>query len=294
MSPMNWRGSDAEDEFLSHLSPNTPIFHYNPQCRLASFLPPTSPHDSFVVIKEFPQELLDQLDERLPGRLDYSPSLKVLILKMPSHPNEEAAGKFEAMLATLADHMGVRRRISHLGSSRVDGEDRAKQADRSWMPVRTQGQFPSVVLEVGYTETAVKLETDIAWWVRQPGGRIKMGITIDIKRGSHNIEIKSWILARPFTKHDYIAASGRQVVNRETSLQPPLRIAQKIVIKKGGNGKEPTIEGGSLIIPFESLLLCEPGEGEDNCVFTEDILIHDIADFIWVAIEKEEARRRAK
>ncbi|QKX63458.1 uncharacterized protein TRUGW13939_10628 [Talaromyces rugulosus] len=294
MSPMNERGSDAEDEFLSHLPPDTPVFYYKSQFRLESLQPPESPYDSFVVIKAFPPELLDHLDEKLPGRLDYSLSLKVLILKMPSRPHEAAAEEFGAMLTTLANHMKVRRQISYLGSSRVDGEDRKKQADRSWAPVRTQGKFPSVVLEVGYTETAAKLERDIAWWVRQSEGRVKMGITIDIKRGSHNIEIKSWIPARPFTKHVRLTASNRQVVNRDTSLQPPLRIAQKIVIKKGGNGKEPTIEGGSLIIPFKSLLLCEPGEGEDNFVFTEDMLIHDIADFIWVAIEKEEAEKRAK
>ncbi|GAD99714.1 hypothetical protein PVAR5_8439 [Paecilomyces variotii No. 5] len=281
--------SDAEDGFLSHLPPDTAIFDYNPQCSPDSLLPPISPYDRFVVIKAFPSRVIDELDEQLPGRLDYCSQLQILILKIPSQPHEEAAGKFEAVLSTMASQIGVLRRIYHLGATRVDTEDRKKQADRAWMPVRQGGRFPTVALEVGYSETAAKLEKDISWWLNRSGGRARMGITIDIERASKNIEIKSWV-TEPVPQHIYITMHQRQVVDRRCNAQSAPRIAQRVLIQKGGNGLGPTITGDDLIIPFESLLLDKPGPGESDFVFTRDILLHDVAELIWAAIENEEAK----
>jgi len=106
--------------------------------------------------------------------LDYSLPLQTLILKLPSWPHEEAAGRFEAIITCLAAQLKVTRRISYLGATRIDG--------------------PTVALEVGYSEqSTAKLGKDITWWLRESKGWTIMGITIDIKRGSGNIEIKSWV-----------------------------------------------------------------------------------------------------
>ena len=265
--------SDTEDGFLSHLPPDTPVFHYNPQCDLQSLMPPVSPHDCFVVIKAFPSKALDELDEQLPGRLDYSLSLQTLILKMPSHPHEEAASRFEFLLMGLARQMKVTRQIFCLGATRIDGEDRKKQADRAWSPIRQGHQFPTLALEVGYSQTAEKFQRDIAWWLRASKGQMRMGITIDIKRGSGNIEIKSWVPTMSFPQ------------NASTAPQ----VTQRILMKKGGNGQKPTIQGGDLIIPFQSLLLIEPREGEGDFVIAQDMLLYEFAELIWAAIEEGNA-----
>lgn len=96
----------------------------------------------------------------------------------------------------------------------------------------------------------------------------------------HNIEIKSWIPARPFTKHGSITSGGREVVYRDVSLQPPVQTAQKIVIRKRENGKEPTVKEKSLIILFKSLLLYKLEQGKGDFIFTKNILIYDTIDFI--------------
>lgn len=292
--PVTVNERDTEDGFLSCLPPDTPIFHYDPQCSLESLLPPALPYDKFVVIEGCPSVVLDDLDEQLPDRLDYSPSLETLILKMPSRPQEEAAGKFEAMLTALATQLKVNRRISCVGATKIKGDDPKKQADRAWMPVRQEGQFPTVVLEVGYSGSSAKLERDITWWLHESRGQMKMGITIDIKKGSGNIEIKSWVPAMPFPQHVYITTHQRQVVDRRCNQQVPPLVSQKILVKKGRNGQEPTITGGDLTIPFQFLLLTEPGEGEGDFVFTEDMLLHDIADLVWASIEKAEAEENPK
>jgi glutamate formiminotransferase len=53
-------------------------------------------------------------------------------------------------------------------------------------------EFPTVALNVNFSETNAKLEKDIAWWINESKGEVRIGVTIDIKRRSRCIEIKSW------------------------------------------------------------------------------------------------------
>jgi hypothetical protein len=98
-----------------------------------------------------------------------------------------------------------------------------------------------------------------------------MGITVDIKRSSGNIEIKSCTPA----------------------FEPPrgqiyVQLAQRILIKKGRDSSSPIIDGGPFTVPFHALLLDEPGEGEGDFVLTDDMLLHDLADCVWDAIDNAE------
>ncbi|OOQ83541.1 hypothetical protein PEBR_35430 [Penicillium brasilianum] len=284
--------SDEEgvEPFLAHLPSDTPIYCYNRQCVLESLFPPWSVEDRFVVLKHFPADILAKKEEQLPGRCDYSPSLQILIITMPSQPHEEAASSFEVMFMTLAREMKVYRRIAAWGSTRVDTPDRNKQADRSWGPARLRSRFPTVALEVGFSETTAKLEKDIAWWINGSNGQVRLGITIDIRRQSHDIEIKSWIPSFDRSRqHAYITAGGRKVVDRQINDPPPPRMNQKIHLRRGKDGSSPSIEGGALTIPFRALLLDDPGEGEGDFVFTADMLLHDFAERIWFAIDNAES-----
>ena len=70
------------------------------------------------------------------------------------------------MLEILAARMKVFR-IDCLANTLIRGDDRAKQADRAWLPnPRSQeGLFPT-----GYSQTAAKLERDIKWWLNEANG----------------------------------------------------------------------------------------------------------------------------
>jgi hypothetical protein len=65
-------------------------------------------------------------------------------------------------------------------------------------------------------------------------------------------------------------------------------MAQRILIKKGSEGSSSTIEGGPLTVPFHTLLVNEPGEGEGDFVLTAEMLLHDLAECVWDAIENTE------
>lgn len=286
---------EGANPFLEHLPPDTPVYRYDRQCSIESLLPPYSVEDHFIVLKDFPPEIFAKHEEELPQRCDYSRPLQILIIKMPSQPHEEAAFSFEAMITILATEMQVIRRIAGCGATRIDTPGRSKQADRSWKPARQGREFPTVALEVGFSETAAKLEKDITWWINESKGDVRMGITIDIKRRSGCIEIKSWTPAfDPKLHRDSVTVSGRRVVKRNANNLPPPQIAQRVLFKRGRDGSAPTIKGEGLTIPFHTLLSDEPGVGERDFVLTAEMLLHDLAERVWDAIDDAETIQAKK
>ncbi|KAJ5086745.1 hypothetical protein NUU61_008052 [Penicillium alfredii] len=281
---------EGANPFLEHLPPDTPVYRYDRQCVIESLLPPYSVKDRFVVIKDFPPKKIDK-DEDLPRYCDYSRPHQILIIKMPGQPHEEAAASFEKMITIIANDMQVIRRIAFCGATRVSTPDRDKQADRSWKPRRQARKFPTVALEVGFAETTAKLEQDIAWWINESRGEVGMGITVDIKR-SGCIDIKSWIPAFDPSLRDHVTASGRHVNN--TNNLPPPQVAQRVLFKRGRDESGSAIEGGGLTIPFHTLFLDEPGEGERDFVLTVDMLLLHLAGCVWDAIDDEEIKARER
>lgn len=280
---------EGANPFLEHLPSNTPVYRYDRQCDIESLLPPYSVEDRFIVLKHFPPETFAECEEELPQRCDYSPPLQILIITMPSLPHEEAAASFGAIITTLADEMKVYRRLANCGATRIDTPGRRKQADLSWKPARQGRKFPTVALEVGFSETTAKLEKDIAWWINESKGEVRMGVTVDIKRRSGCIEIKSWIPAfEPSLHRDYVTASGRHVVKNHTNNLPLPQIAQRVLFKRGRDNSGPTIEGEGLTIPFYTLLSDEPGEGERDFVLTAEMLLRKLAERVWDAIDDAE------
>ena len=281
---------EGANPFLEHLPNDTPVYRYDQQCSIESLLPPYSVEDRFIVLKDFPPEIFAKHEEELPQRCDYSRPLQILIIEMPSQPHEEAACSFEIMIAEHAKKMQVFRRIAGCGATRIDTPDRSKQADRSWKPTRQGRKFPTVALEVGFSETTAKLEKDIAWWINESKGEVRMGVTVDIKGRSGCIEITSWTPAfEPSLHRDYVTVRGRHdVVERHANNLPPPQIAQRVLLKRGRDGSGPTIEGEGLTIPFHTLLLDEPGEGESDFVLTAEMLLDDLAERVWDAIDDAE------
>ena len=245
---------EGANPFLEHLPSNTPVYRYDRQCDIESLLPPYSVEDRFIVLKHFPPETFAECEEELPQRCDYSPPLQILIITMPSLPHEEAAESFASIITILAEEMKVYRRLRNWGSTRIDTPDRSKQADKAWGPVHPIREFPTVALEVSFSETTAKLEKDIAWWINESRGDVRIGVTIDIKRESGSIEIKFWTPpVIPSPKHIYITANNRCIVDRNIDNSP--RTTQRVFMKRGKAGSSPTIEGGgpNYTIPCSSV-----------------------------------------
>ncbi|QKX59379.1 uncharacterized protein TRUGW13939_06513 [Talaromyces rugulosus] len=281
--------------FLAHLPPDTPVYCDHDYRDLETLPTPDSIGDSFVVVTDIAAELFDELDEQLPGLADYSPSLQLLIVKMRSLPHEEAAARLGAAIMQLASQMKLERRISLCGATRVDGPDRQKQADRSYKPARQRREWPTVAVEIDYSESRAKLEKDSIWWINASQGQVRQTITLDIKQGTGNIEIISRVPALSILPRQLAVSSrGRRIFTRPIGHLPIPRINHRITIKRGQGGANSTITGGDLTIPFATMLLDQPGEGEGDLVITADALLHRVAGPIWDAIDDAEVIRGKK
>ncbi|OJD17419.1 hypothetical protein AJ78_02491 [Emergomyces pasteurianus Ep9510] len=265
--------------FLNHLPPQTREYKYSGFQHLEGVV--SEEYRRFidengsplVIFTDFPPRELKSHEERFPGRLDYSPPLKILLLTMPSLPHEEAAEAFGYRLAFKADEMGVLKSLSLRGATRTKTPDREKQADRSWaprdLPPGRSTKWPTVAVEVAFSESCERVKRDVAWWLQESAGEVLVAISIDIKRQSGNIYVNSY-------------EPGRMPTRNHPNPEP--KHVQEIAMSRGKDGQPPSLTGGNLIIPFHKLMLRHPRHGESDFIFTREDLL-EVADAVWYALE---------
>ncbi|KAJ5286500.1 hypothetical protein N7524_001806 [Penicillium chrysogenum] len=114
--------------------------------------------------------------------------------------------------------------------------------------------WPSVVLEVAFSESRDKLQSDITYWLRASGGDVKMVITLQINQYSLNITIEDW---------------GTQGDNSVNHLYQTVQISRK--------GSEITTTGSCLVIEFEKLFLRPPIEPRERNIQIGDGELQSLA-----------------
>lgn len=215
-----------------------------------------------------------QHQDNLPGRVDYNPSLQLLILTMVSLPHEVASRDFDVLVRGKAQERRVRRAVMSRGSTLTEGRDRSKEADSSWspspkyLPPGRSTQWPSVALEVAYSESREKVKRDMEYWVNGSAD-VRMGVTIDIKKQTGNIVISSWRRGAP--------TPPRTPTNPEPEMIQEIRI-----YRSNQNGKSYVTGDNNLVIPFEHMMLRKPNvdQGEGDFILTRGELL-EIAETVW-------------
>jgi hypothetical protein len=130
-------------------------------------------------------------------RLTYEDGLETLIVKlMPSLAHESTAWTFFsnvlAKIAALPGHSV--NSVVATGATRfnVPGQG-SKEADAGIRPVtRGRDAWPSVVFEVGYSETLAALRTEARWWLLNSAGQTKMVIIIKISENPFSLHLECW------------------------------------------------------------------------------------------------------
>lgn len=211
-----------------------------------------------------------QFDEEIVSRQkwpkDYKPSLETLIIKMPQMPHEVAIQFLAARIAIKANKMGVTREIMATGQSEIRAPDRVKASAASYRPrFRPRAnKWPTVAIEVAWSESREKVQRDVEWWLNAAEGRVQQAISVDIKRGGNNtIYITAW----------------------ERHSNPEARAVQNLSIHREGQAG-PYVVGGKLTIPFEHFLLRKPNRetGENDWIFEESELL-EMAEEVWEVID---------
>lgn len=72
-----------------------------------------------------------------------------------------------------------------------------QRPDQAWRPQRLPSNrsrdWPSVVMEIAYSEIESKLRSDVRFWMRASGGDVKVVLTLRINRQQPKIRIEKWV-----------------------------------------------------------------------------------------------------
>lgn len=145
-----------------------------------------------------------------------------------------------------------------------DGATVTKEPDQSWIPINpTRQDGPTAVLEVKYSETASKLQSDVHKWLSARNQNVKFAMTVSITRKRRNLTFQSWQLKGG-------GVQSKQTITVERYPKRPVKISGSPSFK----------------IQFKSLLDREPEGNEGDIIFTRDDL-KKIAQNLWQATDHE-------
>lgn len=192
----------------------------------------------------------------------YDCQLQLLLIKIPLPAHEIATHVFSTLLMDALEPMGMKWSICPIGESKHVAEMGAKQPDQAWIPLRVpRGQsrtWPTLVLEVGLSETKAKLQRDIRFWHYASEGRVKAILTIHINRNRPEVSIEKW----------------------EADANNRCKRMQRIVMSKRQRGTT-VVAGGPLVIDFSKLFLRLPHLPKERDIIISDEDLESLARFIW-------------
>ncbi|OJJ49266.1 hypothetical protein ASPZODRAFT_13991 [Penicilliopsis zonata CBS 506.65] len=113
---------------------------------------------------------------------------KVLIIKIESRAYATAHERLDQLL--LIDRLhgmgGLDKQLYLFGAAHVEGNERVKRADKTYLPKKLpkgrSRKWPTLVIEVGDSESYQKLVSDVAWWQSESQGDVQIVLTVGINQ----------------------------------------------------------------------------------------------------------------
>jgi len=116
--------------------------------------------NQYLIVRDVDEDIMKHIEDReYKGvRYEWHGDLEVLIVKVPTESHESAATEFGFRVANLAEAMGIppiERRLVGTATFWAAAGTPRKQPDWSMKPasIRPTGQFPTIVIEVGFSES---------------------------------------------------------------------------------------------------------------------------------------------
>jgi hypothetical protein len=189
-------------------------------------------------------------------------SHQVLINIAVSSEHAVAGGTFNTIF-TIWAHNVINTPLLNTGRRSVRGQTRTKNADLSWTlrdpPGGRSLKWPTLAVEVAFSEPRRKVEQDADFWLRQSGGEVKAVLSITVHRHG-KITIEKWdLLPTP------------------AGIAP--RPTQTIEIVRNPAPNCPRIQG-QLQLQFQDLFLRNKQKEETDFIFSYDDM-EEIASDVW-------------
>jgi len=215
-------------------------------------------------------------------RLTHCADIGTLIIKVPTTAHEVVAETFKVVLLERFIQMGVphRERVG-LGATRFTGTSTiSKEADGAFKPSTLRPyemDWPTLVLEVGDSESLPKLRNDAKWWLSNSEGSVNIVLIFHINQGAKSILIEWWETTSALTSRSITRSTAQSNGN-----QPPAQIpTQMQAITVNPNG---VITGVPLTLDFHQIFLRQANPPEHDIVVTAQDL-RDWSDIIWAALK---------
>ncbi|GFF30573.1 hypothetical protein IFM51744_01179 [Aspergillus udagawae] len=200
-----------------------------------------------------------------------------LIKVIPGAAHESLVNDFTMKVASDLQNMGIHwTERRWIGATRYrPANNNGKEGDQAFTPPSrqvTQGQtrgWPTLVVEVGVSESMPKLRSDAKFWFNNSNGQTRIVILISAKR--NRVTFEKWMLMPPNAPNPappaYVATLRSRPVHRPPLVNQPaanqqLYSAQEVVITPTG------MTGAPMILPFRALFDRAPTANETDVTIT--------------------------
>ena len=231
----------------------------------------------YIAFRDVQQSRLRLIEHRrscseIPAfRLLYDAAEEVLIIKLiPGAHYKVAVVKFTEDFAVKRHILGVRDALKPFGSTRYEAlTGRSKEADGAWRPSTRvlPTDWPSLVIEVGASESLGQLRTDADFWLTKSGSQTRVVILLAVNKATRVMTIERW--------EDVPSPRPRRL----TSSPHNPTMVQTLTLHANG-----LVIGGPLLIPASKVYDTLPaGLGQNDFAFTAQDLAQYIQDY-WLLV----------
>jgi|SRR3569833_1182467 len=229
----------------------------------------------------------------------FSAESGILIITIPTDLHEKLHTWIWENTRDSIVQMGLRRGWNTMGSKTLraqghpGGDGGEGDSTGGPKPQRgNQGDWPTLVIEAGDSETLSELKKDMEWWFSTSNHQVKIVLLAKFDHGNNRIILEKWIeiptapRQGATTTPAYARAAIRLVPDRSQLIT--------IIRNPGITDTDPnrfhptsyTVTSGALRLEFDRLFLRQPGQGEGDVVISVQLL-QEYAGDVW------QQRRRA-
>lgn len=242
--------------------------------------------NQWILVLGLSKATIDSLasDKRLLEGIDYrfqwEGTTGLLKIVSPSAAHERINSDFTILVNDKLAAMGIHRNDRRWGLATAYWPtigNKGKEADQTFLPPNRQitnskvADWPTLVLEVGVSESKSKLEEDTKWWFNNSEGRVRIVLVAVVKTHS-SVTFEKWQLLPP----DAPSNVTRQYVTslrQQTPHMPPF-VSQAAVNQRCFSAQEVTVErdgsvtGAPMVLPFRALFDRDPSPNERDVSIT--------------------------
>jgi hypothetical protein len=224
--------------------------------------------NQYLIVRDVDEDIMKHIEDRgYKGvRYEWHSDLEVLIVKVPTRAHKTAAAEFGCIIIGATLTMGIppiERRLTGAATFQAAVGTPKKEGDWSMMPVNVRpnrGDFPTIVVEVGFSESLRKLRHDARLWFSMSNNDVQIVILIAVRVASNQVIFEKWVLVP--------IPAGRQAT-RHTPVQIPQAEQSITVTRTLPNTFTITAGTAPLTLEFHKLFLRLPVGGEYDIVYTQ-------------------------